>query len=52
MKNSGKTEAKSETAIKSTWNIDIEWPELEIEWDLTNIEWPEIDFKWDTAEDL
>lgn len=46
MKNRGKTVAKSETAIKSTWDIDIEWKELDIYWEHIELDWSIFDINW------
>ena len=46
MKNRGKTEAKSETAIKSTWDINIEWTELDIYWEHIELDWSIFDINW------
>ncbi len=52
MKNNGKTKAKMESSMESIWRIEIEWPEIDFNWDLSGIEWPEVDFDWETDENL
>ncbi len=52
MKNKVKTEAKKENVEEPTWNFQIEWPDTDIKWDLTEIEWPEITFNWSIDNDL
>lgn len=52
MKNKYKIEEISGNKKESNWSIELEWPEIDFNWDLTGIEWPEIDCNWGTDENL